>query len=119
MAGNHTFRATVVDNGEPGRNDQFGLQVTDPSGAIIADLTFDPITLSAGNIQVPHQSGHFAASAALRLNRRQSGCARVGRTSVCPTLAHQTSFNNPPTRPIHYSDLIFEPITLRGGNIKR
>jgi hypothetical protein len=61
--GNHTFRATVVDNGEPGRNDKFGLQVTAPSGAIIADLTFDPITLSAGNIQVPHQSGHFAASA--------------------------------------------------------
>jgi hypothetical protein len=61
--GNHTFRATVVDNGEPGRNDQFGLRVTAPSGAIIADLTFDPITLSAGNIQVPHQSGNFAASA--------------------------------------------------------
>jgi hypothetical protein len=65
--GNHTFRATVVDNGEPGRNDQFGLQVTAPSGAIIADLTFDPITLSAGNIQVPHQSGHFAASASATL----------------------------------------------------
>ncbi|HKQ90687.1 MAG TPA: hypothetical protein VJZ77_08395 [Blastocatellia bacterium] len=61
--GNHTFRATVVDNGEPGRNNKFGLQVTAPSGAIIADLTFDPITLSAGNIQVPHQSRHFAASA--------------------------------------------------------
>jgi hypothetical protein len=61
--GNHTFRATAVDNGEPGRNDQFGLQVTAPSGAIIADLTFDPITLSAGNIQVPHQSSRFAASA--------------------------------------------------------
>jgi len=61
--GNHTFRATVVDNGESGRNDQFGLRVTAPSGAIIADLTFDPITLSAGNIQVPHQSGHFAESA--------------------------------------------------------
>ncbi|HEU0174483.1 MAG TPA: M36 family metallopeptidase [Blastocatellia bacterium] len=56
--GNHKFRVTVVDNGEPGRNDQFGLQVTAPNGAIIPGLTFDPITLRGGNIQVPHQSGH-------------------------------------------------------------
>jgi len=56
--GNHTFRVTVVDNGEPGRNDQFGLRVTAPGGAIIPGLTFDPITLSGGNIQVPHQSGN-------------------------------------------------------------
>src|SRR5262249_43560069 len=52
--GNHTFRVTVVDNGEPGGNDQFGLRVTAPGGAIIPDLTFNPITLSGGNIQVPH-----------------------------------------------------------------
>src|SRR5262245_6575848 len=60
--GKHTFRAIVVDNGEPGGNDQFGLQVTAPSGAIIPSLTFDPITLSGGNIQVPHQSGNQATS---------------------------------------------------------
>src|SRR6266542_5681533 len=60
--GKHSFRATVVDNGEPGGNDQFGLQVTAPSGAIIPSLTFDPITLSGGNIQVPHQSGNQATS---------------------------------------------------------
>ena len=24
--GNHTFRATVIDNGEPGGNDRFGLR---------------------------------------------------------------------------------------------
>jgi hypothetical protein len=29
--------------------------VTTPSGAIIQDLTFDPITLSSGNIVVPHR----------------------------------------------------------------
>jgi hypothetical protein len=60
--GKHTFRATVIDNGEPGGNDQFGLQVTAPGGAIIPGLTFDPITLSGGNIQVPHQSGNQATS---------------------------------------------------------
>src|SRR5262249_47592931 len=61
--GNYGFRATVVDNGEPGSNDQFGLQVTAPGGAIVPDLTFNPITLSGGNIQVPHPSGNNAASA--------------------------------------------------------
>jgi hypothetical protein len=65
--GNHTFRATVVDNGEPGGNDQFGLRVTAPGGAIIPGLTFDPKTLSGGNIQVPHQSGNFAAGASTAL----------------------------------------------------
>jgi hypothetical protein len=60
--GKHTFRAIVVDNGEPGINDQFGLQVTAPDGTIIPDLTFDPITLSGGNIQIPHQSGNQATS---------------------------------------------------------
>jgi hypothetical protein len=46
--GNHTFRATVVDNGEPGGNDRFGLQVIAPGGAIISDLTFNSISLSIG-----------------------------------------------------------------------
>jgi hypothetical protein len=64
---NHTFRAVAVDNGEPGRNDRFALQVTAPSGAIVPELTFDPITLFVGNIQVPHQSGHQAASAGTAL----------------------------------------------------
>ncbi len=63
--GNYTFRATVVDNGEPGRDDQFGLRVTAPGGAVVPGLTFDPITLSGGNIQVPHQSS-AAASTALK-----------------------------------------------------
>jgi len=52
--GNHSFRATVVDNGEPGSSDMFGLQVTGPGGGVIAGLTFAPITLTGGNIQVPH-----------------------------------------------------------------
>jgi subtilisin-like proprotein convertase family protein len=48
---NHTFRATVVDGGKSARNDRFGLQVISPSGAVIADLTFDPIALRGGNIK--------------------------------------------------------------------
>jgi Subtilase family len=64
---NHTFRAIAVDNGEPGRHDRFGLQVTAPNGAIVPELTFDPITLFVGNIQVPHQSAHQAASAGAAL----------------------------------------------------
>jgi hypothetical protein len=52
-AGNYSFRATVVDNGEPGGSDQFGLQVTDPSGAPVSDMTFPLTTLSGGSIQVP------------------------------------------------------------------
>jgi hypothetical protein len=52
-AGNYSFRATVVDNREAGGSDQFGLQVTDPSGAPVSDTTFPLTTLSGGNIQVP------------------------------------------------------------------
>jgi subtilase family protein len=50
-AGNHTFRAILVDGGKSTRSDLFGLQVISPSGAIVPDLTFDPITLRAGNIK--------------------------------------------------------------------
>ena len=53
--GNYNFQATVLDNGEPGSSDQFGLQVTGPSGAVVTSLTFNPLTLSAGNIVVPHK----------------------------------------------------------------
>jgi hypothetical protein len=56
-AGNYTFRVTVFDNGEPGRRDKFGLQVIAPNGTVVSDLTFDPITLSGGNIQI-HPSDH-------------------------------------------------------------
>jgi hypothetical protein len=48
--GNHTFRATVVDGSKSGRGDRFGLQVISPSGAVITDMTFDPINLRGGNI---------------------------------------------------------------------
>ncbi len=61
-AGNYSFLVTAVDNGEPGINsDRFGLQVKDPSGAIVSDLTFPTSgpstgapTISGGNISVPH-----------------------------------------------------------------
>jgi hypothetical protein len=56
-AGNYTFIVTVFDKGEPGRRDKFGLKVIAPNGTIVSDLTFNPITLSGGNIQV-HSSDH-------------------------------------------------------------
>jgi hypothetical protein len=48
---NHTFRAIVVDGGKLGRSDRFGLQVISPSGAVLPDLTFDPISLRGGSIK--------------------------------------------------------------------
>lgn len=56
-AGNHTFIARIIDNGEPGFADRFGLRVTSPAGAILVDLTFDPIQLSGGNFSVPKLTG--------------------------------------------------------------
>ena len=50
--GNYSFVASFNDSGEPGTNDALGLRITDSSGNIVADLTFDPVNLSSGNIQV-------------------------------------------------------------------
>jgi subtilisin family serine protease len=55
--GNYSFIARVIDNGEPGSTDLFGLRVTSPSGSILIDLTFDPIQLSGGNFSVPKLTG--------------------------------------------------------------
>jgi hypothetical protein len=55
--GNYGFMATVLDAGEPGTADQFGLQVTAPDEQIVPDLTFSMETLTGGNIQVPKLSG--------------------------------------------------------------
>ena len=55
--GNNSFIARIIDNGEPGLNDQFGLRITSPTGVILIDLTFDPISLSGGNFSVPKQTG--------------------------------------------------------------
>ena len=55
--GNHGFIARVIDNGEPGTTDRFGLRVTAPNGSILVDLTFDPIQLSGGNFSVPKLTG--------------------------------------------------------------
>lgn len=46
--GNYQFRLTATDNGEPGSGDELGLQVDGRP-----DLSFAPVTLSGGNIQVP------------------------------------------------------------------
>ena len=55
--GNYGFMATVLDAGETGTADQFGLQVTSPDGFIVPDLTFPMVTLTGGNIQVPQLGG--------------------------------------------------------------
>jgi len=55
--GNHNFIGRIIDNGEPGFNDRFGLRVTSPSGSLLVDLTFDPIQLSGGNFSVPKLTG--------------------------------------------------------------
>jgi len=55
--GNHSFIARIIDNGEPGTSDRFGLRVTSPAGIILVDLTFDPIQLSGGNFSVPKLTG--------------------------------------------------------------
>jgi hypothetical protein len=54
--GNHQFTATVIDNGEPGRNDRFGLEVVVPSGQVEQTLSYTPVTIAGGNIQVPQQA---------------------------------------------------------------
>ncbi len=53
--GNYGFRATGIDNSETGIGDKFGLQVRSPSNVPVSDLSFAPITLIGGNIQVPQQ----------------------------------------------------------------
>jgi len=55
--GGTSFIARIIDNGEPGSTDRFGLRVTNSSGAIVVDLTFDPIQLSGGNFSVPKLTG--------------------------------------------------------------
>ncbi len=50
--GDHSFIARIIDNGEPGKSDKLGLRITDANGNVVADLTFDLITLSGGNFQV-------------------------------------------------------------------
>ncbi len=48
----YTAQVTVTDNGDPGSSDTFGLQLTDSSNATVADLSFTPLTIETGNIQV-------------------------------------------------------------------
>jgi hypothetical protein len=55
--GNNSFIARIIDNGDPGLTDRFGLRVTSPTGIILIDLTFDPIQLSGGNFSVPKLTG--------------------------------------------------------------
>lgn len=43
----------VVDNGGTGATDQLGLLIRDPNNAPVAELTFQPLVLTGGNVQVP------------------------------------------------------------------
>ncbi len=52
--GNYALQITAIDNGEPGKTDQFGLKLTNPNKSTNATYTFSPQTLIGGNIQVPH-----------------------------------------------------------------
>lgn len=55
----YTFRATVEDyNCRYDRGDKFGLQVTAPNGAPVPELTFAPVKLRGGSIQVWLKPGH-------------------------------------------------------------
>jgi subtilisin family serine protease len=55
--GNYSFIGRIIDNGEPGSADRFGLRITNSSGVVVVDLTFDPIQLQGGNFSVPKQTG--------------------------------------------------------------
>jgi hypothetical protein len=46
------FRLRMSDDGGPGGLDALGLQVTDPAGAPVAGLSFAPVTLRNGNLNV-------------------------------------------------------------------
>jgi len=49
----YSFIGTFIDGGEPGTaNDKVGFRLTDSGGNLIANLSFDPLKLSAGNIRV-------------------------------------------------------------------
>jgi hypothetical protein len=48
----YTVRAFFVNSAGSGKNDQFGMQVTDAAGNLVPDLTFAPSTLTSGNLQV-------------------------------------------------------------------
>jgi hypothetical protein len=48
----YSFIGTFVDAGEPGTNDKVGFRLTDSGGNVIANFSFDPLKLSAGNIRV-------------------------------------------------------------------
>jgi hypothetical protein len=53
--GNYVIIARVIDNGDPGKTDKFGLKLLEPSGRVVSDLNFlaDPVLLGGGNNQVP------------------------------------------------------------------
>lgn len=54
-SGKYRFLMTTIDNGEPGKNDQFGLLVTDSNGSVVANLNVSPTTLTGGNLAVGHK----------------------------------------------------------------
>jgi hypothetical protein len=51
LGGNNTFEITVVDNGEPDRNDTFAIKLWKPGGTLIHEVT--STALGGGNLIVP------------------------------------------------------------------
>jgi len=49
-AANYSFQATVA---EAATGDSFGLQVTDPNGNRVSELSFSPIVLKGGDVHLP------------------------------------------------------------------
>lgn len=51
----YRFAATLIFNGPQATSDQFGLQVKDPSGNPVGDVSFSPINLTSGYVDVPRR----------------------------------------------------------------
>ena len=51
--GNHSFIVRMIDKGQPGTNDAFGLKLINSSDQIVNSFTFNPVVLGGGNNQVP------------------------------------------------------------------
>jgi hypothetical protein len=51
--GNYLARITFVDNGDPGTEDKYGMEITLPSGMPVPDVTFAPRTIASGRIRLP------------------------------------------------------------------
>ena len=54
--GGYNLRMVAVDNGEPGKTDKIGVTAYDTTNAVVPGIDYSaaPVTISGGNIAVPH-----------------------------------------------------------------